>query len=191
MLVATLAMEPYKPSYGKSYKPATYDEIPHCAKASGKPWCLEDAEYPVYDVQHALDQHYDAVLTLYKDVAVATENSVDTLKKIVQETYLCPSVTAYVQPLRAVNVEGKWRVIINKVESYGYKFDQHVRIEECDVPVGTPCPLVPTCYGSKCVQKNIYHRFLVYDPYDYYFPFAIESFKLPASCACVVGAFLG
>ena len=73
MLVATLAMEPYKPSYGKSYKPATYDEIPHCAKASGKPWCLEDAEYPVYDVQHAVfgvadevgkDEAYEPVLVV-------------------------------------------------------------------------------------------------------------------------------
>ena len=32
---------------------------------------------------------------------------------------------------------------------------------------------------------------LVFDPTDYYFPFAIENFKLPASCGCFVGAFLG
>ena len=40
------------------------------------------------------------------------------------------------------------------------------------------------------LQKSLYHRFLVYDPYDKYFPFAIETFKLPASCACYNGAFV-
>ena len=149
---------------------------------------LEDAEYPLKDVQYALDQHYQAVLALYKDVAVNTANSVDTLNKLIEETYLCPSSIDYIQPLRAINAEGKWRIIVNKVESYGYKFDQHARIEECDA-TGKECPLVPSCYDSKCVQKNVFHRFLVFDSYDTHFPFAIENFRLPASCGCVVGAF--
>ena len=180
-----------KPSYGSHYKgqPKHYEEIPECSNNTTKPWCLEDSEWPLYEVQAALDQHYQAVLALYKDVEANTANSVDTLNKLVEETYLCPSATSYVQPLRAVNVEGKWRVIINKVESYGYKYTQTARIEECNVAVGASCPLVPSCYESKCVQKNIFHRFLVFDPYDYYFPFAIENFQLPASCGCVVGAF--
>lgn len=193
-VVSAMASSPYsKPA--PYYKPAGYDakyepEIPACSKNTTTAWCLQDSEYPAYDVVYALDQHYDAVLSLYKDVAVTTVNSVDTLKAMAEETYLCPSLTAYVQPLRAINVEGKWRVIVNKVESYNDKFDQHARVEECDASaVNEPCPLVPTCYQSKCVQKNIYHRFLVFDPYDFYFPFAIENFKLPASCACFVGAF--
>ena len=178
------APPPYKPAY-----PPKYDDVPVCAKNSSKPWCLSDYDYPLYDVQKALDQHYQTVLSLYKDVQVNTANSVDGLKNLIDETYLCPSSTGYIQPLRAVNVDGKWRVIVNKVESYNYVFTQTARIEECDIPVGANCPLVPTCYESKCVQKSVFHRFLVFDPYDYYFPFAIESFKLPASCGCVVGAF--
>lgn len=174
---------PYAPKY-------EHHEVPACSKNTTKPWCLEDSEYPSYDVVYALDQHYDAVRALYKNVAVDTASSVDTLHKLVEETYLCPSTTAYVQPLRAVNVEGKWRVVVNKVESYGVQFDQHARVEECDADnAGKSCPLVPDCYESKCVQKSVYHRFLVFDPTDYYFPFAIENFKLPASCACFVGAF--
>lgn len=195
--VVVASNPPYKnppPSYPKGvpqYQPGGHKyepELPACSKNTTKPWCLEDAEYPSYDVVYALDQHYDAVMALYKNVAVDTANSVDTLSKLAQETYLCPSTIAYVQPLRAVNVEGKWRVIVNKVESYGVRFDQHARVEECD-NAGKACPLVPSCYESECLQKNIYHRFLVFDPYDYYFPFAIEKFKLPASCGCLVGAF--
>ena len=189
-IVATaFANKPYTPPYGKDYR-VPYEAVPACSKNTTKPWCLEDSDYPGYDIQYALDQHYEAVLDLYKNVVVNTENSVDSLDKLAQETFLCPSVTSYVQPLRAINADGKWRVIVNKVETYGYKFDQDVRIEECDVATGTACPLVPSCYDSACVQKSMFHRFLVFDPYDYYFPFAIESFKLPASCACVVGAFL-
>jgi len=161
---------------------------PECSKNTTKLWCLEDNDYPSHEIIYALDQHYEAVRSLYEDVKVETNNSVDTLNKLEEETYLCPSETSYVQPLRATNVDGKWRIIINKVESYGYKFDQHVRVEEC-LEAEKSCPLVPTCYESKCLQKNIYHRFLVYDPYDYYFPFSIENFKLPASCACFVGAY--
>ena len=174
----------YRPKY--DYAPL---EIPQCAKNTSKLWCLEDSEYPVDEVQQALDQHYQTVLSFYKDVLVNTGNSVDELDNSSDETYLCPSTTGYIQPLRAVNIEGKWRTIVNGVESYGVKYTQSGRIEECDVVVGTTCPLVPSCYQSKCVQKNVYHRFLVFDPYDYTFPFAIEKFKLPASCGCVVGAF--
>ena len=59
------------PSYGASYKayPTAkyYDEDPLCSKnTSNKPWCLEDDDYPLYEVQAALDQHYQAVQALYK-----------------------------------------------------------------------------------------------------------------------------
>ncbi len=193
MVAVALASKPTKSPYTppKAYPAysSKYEDIPSCAKNTTKPWCLEDSEYPLYDIQYALDQHYQAVQALYKDVVSNTANSIDYLNKLEEETYLCPSTTAYVQPFRAVNSEGKWRIIINKVESYGYKYTQTARVEECDVAVGTNCPLVPSCYDSKCVQKNSFHRFLVYDAYDQYFPFAVESFKLPASCACVVGAF--
>lgn len=190
MVVGALANKrPYVPSYKPSYPAHKYEDAPLCSKNTTKPWCLEDSDYPAYDIKYALDEHYQTVLALYKDVAANTENSVDGLRSLAEETYLCPSSTGYVQPFRAVNVEGKWRIVVNRVESYGQKFTQTARVEECDIAVGASCPLVPSCYSSQCVQKNVFHRFLVYDPYDYYFPFAIENFKLPASCGCVVGAF--
>nr|CAH0098339.1 unnamed protein product [Daphnia galeata] len=175
-------------SYGAAPR-YEYVEIPHCAKNTTKSWCLEDNEYPQHDVQQALDHHYQAVVAFYKDKLANTENSVDGLDKLNDEVYLCPSSTNYIRPLRAINVDGKWRTIVNNVESYGIKYTQNARIDECDVIVGTTCPLVPSCYESKCVQKNIFHRFLVYNPHDYTFPFAIEKFKMPGSCGCIVGAF--
>ncbi|KAK4012658.1 protein spaetzle [Daphnia magna] len=189
LVVVAMANGPNVPPYKPGYPAAKYDDVPLCAKNSSKPWCLSDEVYPIYDIQKALNQYHQEVLALYKDVKAITPNSVDELKDLEEETYLCTSSTTYVQPLRAVNVDGKWRVIVNNVESYNYLFTQSARIEECNVDVGSNCPLVPSCYESRCVQKNIFHRFLVFDPYDYYFPFAIEKFQLPASCGCVIGAY--
>ncbi|XP_047491527.1 neurotrophin 1-like [Penaeus chinensis] len=174
-----------QPSYEHGHEPA----VPACAANTTKPWCLEDTEYPTYEIKHAAEYHYEKVLSLYADVVdLNTELSVERPNTLEEETYLCPSETAYVRPLRAQNTEGKWRVIVNNIDAHYQTLTQTTRIEEC-LTSGDACPLVPDCYESKCLQKSIYHRFLVYDPYDQYFPFAIETFKLPASCACLLGAY--
>ena len=54
--------EPYKPKYESK----GYEEVPHCAKKTTKSYCVEDTEYPMKEVQYALDQHYQAVLAFYK-----------------------------------------------------------------------------------------------------------------------------
>merc|ERR1712158_278452 len=177
---------PYHPAPAPHHE---YKPPPVCSVDNPKTWCLEDPEYPTYEIEHALQYHYEGVQAIYKDVLANTENSVDRLKEIVQETYLCPSETAYIMPLRAVNTDGKWRVVVNGVKAHYVTLTQTARIEECTT-AGEACPLVPACYETKCLQKSIYHRFLVYDPYDQYFPFAIETFKLPSACACYNGAYV-
>ncbi|XP_063614161.1 protein spaetzle-like [Penaeus indicus] len=174
-----------QPSYEHEHEPA----VPECAANTTKSWCLEDDHYPTYEIKHAAEYHYEKLLSLYADVAdLNTELSVDRPNSLDEETYLCPSETAYIRPLRAQNTEGKWRVVVNNIDAHYQTFTQTTRIEEC-LTSGDACPLVPECYESKCLQKSIYHRFLVYDSYDQYFPFAIETFKLPASCACLLGAY--
>jgi len=180
-----------KPVYhpAPAYKPHHEPEVPACSELTNSTWCLEDAEYPEYEIKSAIGYHLDKFNHLYADVAdLDTELSVERPNSLDEETYLCPSETSYIQPLRAQNTEGKWRVIINDVHAHYKTFTQTARIEEC-LSAGDECPKVPSCYESKCLQKSIYHRFVVYDPYDQYFPFAIETFKLPASCACLLGAY--
>jgi len=144
------------PAYGPPPPP---HGPPACSIGNPRPWCLEDKEYPVYEIQHALEYHYDAVQQMYKDVLANTDNSVDRLNEIIQETYLCPTDTAYIQPQRAVNVNGDWRIVVNHVKAHYETLTQTARIEACTNP-GAECPLVPECYESKCLQKSIYHRYL-------------------------------
>merc|ERR1740137_96109 len=99
-----------RPTYHQpAYKPApTYKHhepaVPACAANTTKPWCLEDTEYPTYEIKHAANANYEKLLSLYADVAdLNTELSVERPNILEEETYLCPSETAYVQPLRAIN----------------------------------------------------------------------------------------
>ncbi|XP_018021068.1 neurotrophin 1 [Hyalella azteca] len=182
------ALPPQKP--GPPQYANSYEDIPACAHNTSKSYCLEDNEYPMYEIQGAAQKNSDKLLKLYADFAdLNTVTSVDGLHDVSEETYLCASETAYVRPLRAVNTDGRWRIVVNAIKVNYEDITQTVRLEECLQP-GQPCPLLPSCYESSCTQKSTYHRFLVYDPYDVYFPFAVESFKLPAACSCFLGSFL-
>ena len=66
---------------------------------------MEDKEYPKYEVESALQYHYDGVQTIYKDVLANTDNSVDRLKELVEETYLCPSKTSYIQVVKDFKIK--------------------------------------------------------------------------------------
>ena len=173
--------KPADPHHEEGYKP---DSPPKCA-VEGKYFCDKDEHYPEYEIMNAAQKHADQLLDLYADVAdLNTELSVDLPKKANgDESYLCPADITYAQIFRAKNSDGKWRLIVNNIKVNYQKLTQTVRLEEC-LTSGESCPLIPHCYESKCLQKSIYHRFLVYNPYDHYFPFAIETFKLPSSCAC-------
>lgn len=174
-----------------TYNAHAYDYTPPlCARNTNKSYCLKDEEYPVEQIEKLANKYYDKLFQLYADVAnLSVSNSVDLHppRDTRNETYLCSSEILYARPLRAINIDGKWRIIVNGIKVHYEILTQTTRIEEC-LKNGQPCPLIPTCTMSKCLQKSVYHRFLIYDPYQPYFPFAIESFKLPASCGCLIGA---
>jgi len=145
--------------------------------------CLDDDEYPVFDVENAIFYHYFSIASMYKDVQLETQNSVSRIRSEREETYLCSSSVQYVKPVRAINSKGEWRIVLNYLKAKNDFIAQTVRIELCDHP-GEKCPKIPGCVWTKCVQKHTYHRLLVYNPSDYYLPFKIESFKIPSSCDC-------
>lgn len=188
---------------------------PACAAGSDLPYCLEDAEYPTYDIAHKISQ--DALfLKKYADVADQSADDLvpaitypveskfdyhyytgaskgpsplDATNWIGPEGYLCPSEVLYTRIKRAVNVEGFWRIILQHIpEGYGYghyNYTQTARLETCLFPESS-CRLLAPCYESKCTQKYVYHRALSVDPCDPYRGFFIDTYKFPSACSCHV-----
>ena len=66
-----------------------------------------------------------------------TDNSVDGLVELSQETYLCPSTAAYITPLRAVNTAGKWRIVVNGVKAHYETLTQTARVEQVEQILNT------------------------------------------------------
>jgi len=192
------------PSYGKCDATAA----PACA-TNGSTYCLEDTEYPTYEIKGAISKDY-LIAKKYSDVPEQSANDlVESITKEQEEGfdysfytgastgdspydlthwtgpegYLCPSDVVYGKPLRAANVEGKWRVIVNDIHYY----TQTARVETCLFPLAACRGLAP-CYQSHCTQKFVYHRMLSYDPCDPYRGLFIDTYKLPSSCNCLVSA---
>ncbi|KAI9553297.1 hypothetical protein GHT06_021193 [Daphnia sinensis] len=193
----------YKPSYGSAYKKDNYycdpRTPPQCANSSSI-YCLSDYEYPLEEIEYAIE--YDPlILKKYAEVAIqSADNLVDGVTAseenkfdyssyngqpydqsnwIGGEGYICPSDVLYARPVRAVNVEGEWRVIVQNVASY----TQTQRVETCLVP-GASCRTLAPCYRSSCVQKYVYHRMLSFDPCNSQRGLFIDIYKLPSACSC-------
>jgi len=186
---------------------------PACALHTDVPFCLEDPDYPSYEIAEKISQD-PIFLKKYSDLPDQSANDLveeitalqeatfdynyytgaskgpspyDASHWIGPEGYLCPSQVDYVKIKRAVNVEGFWRVVLQHIpHDYGYghyNYTQTTRLEACLTP-DSACRLLAPCYGSKCTQKYIYHRMLSYDPCDPYRGFFIDTYKLPSACSC-------
>jgi len=202
------------PHYGKHHHTPSYGycdstEAPACAANTSTNFCLEDPEYPTYEIKGAISKDY-LFPKKYSDVAnQSADDLVQSVSKAQEEGfdysfytgastgpspydlthwtgpegYLCPSDVKYAKILRASNVEGKWRVIVNDVHYY----TQTARLETCLYPLAA-CRALAPCYQSHCTQKFVYHRMVSYDPCDPYRGLFIDIYKLPSACSCLVNA---
>ncbi|XP_046641347.1 neurotrophin 1-like [Daphnia pulicaria] len=177
-------------------------KAPKCSENSTETFCLTDAEYPEKEIRSAIK--YDPlVLQRYYDIAKqSADNLVDGLTSlsekhydysnytgktfemsnwIGEEGYICPSNVHYARPLRALNVDGEWRAIIQDIA--WPRYTQTQRVETC-LFSGSSCRTLAPCYGSKCLQKYVYQRMLSFDPCDAKKGIFIDLYKLPSACSC-------
>ncbi|EFX85727.1 hypothetical protein DAPPUDRAFT_98286 [Daphnia pulex] len=177
-------------------------KAPTCSKNGTLTFCVKDPEYPGKEVKYAID--YDPlVLKKYAEITdQSADNLVDGLTSLSEkhfdyseyqgktfekgnwvggEGYICPSDVVYARPLRAVNVDGEWRVIVQDIAWPGYT--QTHRVEKCLFP-GAACRTLAPCFGSKCLQKYVYQRMLSFDPCDPQKGIFIDIYKLPSACSC-------
>ncbi|KAG0711728.1 Neurotrophin 1 [Chionoecetes opilio] len=204
---------PSQASYGAQPHNAGYCDPttpPTCAYGADVSFCIEDPEYPEYEIKGAItaDKLFDKK---YADVAdQSADDLVEHVTKYQEEAfdysyytghskgyspydvthwtgpegYICPSDVAYARPRRARNVEGKWRVIVNDVHYY----TQTARLETCLFPQSA-CRALAPCFKSKCTQKYVYHRLLSFDPCDPYKGLFIDIYKLPSACSCHIPTY--
>jgi hypothetical protein len=187
------------PSYGNDY--CDPKQPPKCAHYNQSTFCFEDPEYPEYEIKQKLEEDKN----IQKKIADVASQSADDLVEYISkhqeenfdysfynaghldkthwtgpEGYICPSDVAYGRPLRAQNVKGEWRVIVNL-----HYYTQTARFETCLFPQ-TACRLIAPCYKSQCLQKYVYERLLSYDPCDPYKGLFIDMYKIPSACSCHV-----
>jgi hypothetical protein len=74
-----------------------------------------------------------------------TKVSVANITTLRDETYLCNSKVSYVKPVRAVNSNGEWRIVLNHLKAKHEYIFQSVRVELCQDP-GQSCPKIPGNY---------------------------------------------
>merc|ERR1712109_172616 len=129
---------------------------PKCAVHSDLPFCIEDPEYPEYEIANKISQD-PIFLKKYSDVPdQSADDLVEHIAKqqeegfdysyytgaskgpspydathwIGPEGYLCPSDVKYAMPKRARNVNGEGRGLVNDVHYY----TQTARMETCLTP---------------------------------------------------------
>ncbi|KAF8782221.1 Neurotrophin 1 like protein [Argiope bruennichi] len=158
--------------------------LPTCAHGqTNASVCFEDPEYPKRDVLFALNSN-----PFLTDLLSMPDQQLDGISLVEQEhleqpespaNYICSSKIRYGFPLRAKDVNGQWKVIVNIEKDVGQgRFTQPVRLEMCK-GAGDPCNF--TQVKTACVQKYNLHRLLSWSPEK---GIHNDVFKLPVACSC-------
>jgi hypothetical protein len=104
-----------------------------------------------YDIaKQSADNLVDGLTSLsekHYDYSNYTGKTFEKANWIGEEGYICPSNVHYARPLRALNVDGEWRAIIQDIA--WPRYTQTQRVETC-LFSGSSCRTLAPCYGSKC-----------------------------------------
>jgi hypothetical protein len=96
----------------------------------------------------------------------------------------CPYRSLVIKPIRARNIDGQWRVIVQNVDD----ILQRERIVLCSgldeycENLGHFGPV--HCYSSRCSQQYLVRKLLAYDPCNSNRGAFVDSFKLQSACSC-------
>ena len=96
----------------------------------------------------------------------------------------CPVISGDIKPIRARNVMGDWRVLVQDVGLVS----QVERVSICLRPE-QPCQQgagnLP-CYRSYCRQLTSARNLLAFDPCDPHRGIFVDRFKFPSECSCLL-----
>lgn len=155
---------------------------PECAKNSTIPICTSDDHYPKEEILKALseDENFirklSGVTALINSTNVTSNGQVSPTAENKWEN-ICPSVISQMTPLRARNLKGEWKIIVNVEE-----IKQNLNIETC-LKLGERCNLVPVQFQTQCDQKYAILHLLTYEKNV---GLMVDQFLVPAACSCSV-----
>jgi hypothetical protein len=129
-----------------------------------------------------LADQFSYKLTLEEDEKPSQVNNTND-DDLIQDN-ACLSITVTIKPLRARNIEGDWRVIVQDVKD----IIQRQQVTICSSPdVGCSNPdhfSRVFCFNGRCNQKYVVQKFLAYDPCNPDRDVFVDSFKMQSECNC-------
>ncbi|CAN7991192.1 unnamed protein product [Ixodes pacificus] len=131
-------------------------------------FCTADSSYPKEDIAHALKEDTEFVKSL---LALTTVER--TYPKVGKINGICPSFTRALKPLKARDVLGEWRVIINTAG-----LEQEIILDICSSQ-GSQCSGKPP---RTCTQSYGVRKLGVYDTGTR--RLSSGDFRVPTGCTC-------
>lgn len=104
-----------------------------------------------------------------------------------EEENTCPAMLLHVNPIRAENTKGHWRVIVQDLKGV----HQRERIIMC-LHEESSCREIDydQCHTSRCSQQLRRRRLLAYDPCHPERGVFVDTFNFPSACSCHTSSFL-
>ena len=114
------------------------------------------------------DDHHDTSVNLKTNRQLEEENT-------------CPAMLMHVNPIRAENIDGHWRVIVQDLKGV----HQRERIIVC-LDTESICGHIDyeQCHISRCSQQLRRRRLLAYDPCHPERGIFVDVFHFQSACSC-------
>lgn len=150
----------------------------------------DDQKYPANEIKAVLVRHKTFKSPVYFDKlfgraceVIEAANGVQTRNGFdLFEEPLCVGAEKYIYPLKAMNVKGQWKFIVN-TDEYRQGLSIHTCINDIQ---GSPCLYAGTeginPDATECRQMFTKHRMLAIDDENGHVDF--DTFKVPSACVC-------
>ncbi|XP_057378565.1 protein spaetzle 4-like [Daphnia carinata] len=144
-------------------------------------FCISDDDYPDDDIKLATE--FSELADKFSSKSIGDDEPVNSLANAVNNTG-CVTTSLIVKPLRARNIDGDWRVIVQDARNI-FQWTLMVVCSNTDASCHNPERITPVfCFNGKCKQLFAVRRLLAFDPCNPDRQVFVDSFKLPTECSC-------
>lgn len=144
-------------------------------------FCINDEEYPDDDIKLATE--FSELADKFSSKSIGDDEPIGSLANTVNNTG-CVTTSLIVKPLRAQNIDGDWRIIVQDARNI-FQWTLMAVCGNPDASCHNPERITPVfCFNGKCKQLFAVRRLLAFDPCNPNRQVFVDSFKLPTECSC-------